>query len=193
MVAINVTSTHSSITLTWEPPAPNLTYCVAVHALNISRDGHSRATEGAEYCMLSQTLFVFSSADSGHDFEFIVTAVSMLGRGPPSAHITANLSAVYFSPDLAVISSTASIDVSSTVSTVIMITPTPNLIQSMKNSPSSLFSVAAILSMSLYKCNNRFHVPYHVFLLIHSSLIPGSFHYFCDMLLLVHQKKEEKR
>ena len=91
----------STITLVWESAGPQLTYCVTVY--NTTGDQQENTTlynmddvigMNHTVCNLSDAHFMLTAADARpwHTFEFVVTAVSELGPGPPSARTAANFS-----------------------------------------------------------------------------------------------------
>ena len=68
-----------------------LTYCVAVY--NITAPARTGMHTRRDVCMLTHPSFVLPDVEDStmYMLEFVVTAVSELGQGPPSAVITANL------------------------------------------------------------------------------------------------------
>jgi len=90
-------SNCSIIELVWDSanvqPGFNLTYCVMVY--NITGSQPSDVMGRNDVCMLTDTHFTFTASCSdipAHPFGFIVTAVSDLGRGPPSQMVNASFS-----------------------------------------------------------------------------------------------------
>ena len=96
---INSSANCSSISLVWESAGPQVTYCVTVYNTTGSSSGEENNMDddvmmNHTVCNLSNTHFTLTAADSRpwHTFEFMVTAVSELGPGPPSVRTAANFS-----------------------------------------------------------------------------------------------------
>ncbi len=96
---INITTDSSSISLVWERPtslAINTNFCVTVYNITGESTCGINTEILTEQCMLEDTRFTFvpslggAGAPEYSEYEFVVTAVTALGRGPASGCIFAN-------------------------------------------------------------------------------------------------------
>lgn len=86
---ISYTSNCSFITLVWDPVGPQLTYSIEVY--NITEEESGINITPVETYNETEPMLVFTSTAlvSGYlSLEFVVIAVSQMGRGPPSSPIT---------------------------------------------------------------------------------------------------------
>ena len=91
MREVNVSINCSSITLTWQPPFsldipntdPDMTFCVEVY--NVS-EGERTPLHHLGQCSIVTPHYTIPTNNSGLmlHYQFIVTAVNVVGRGAPS-------------------------------------------------------------------------------------------------------------
>ena len=97
---INNSSNCSYIELAWDPSPGAESYCVSIYNITkCERLGNNNNRESCllrEECSVNDTQFVLAANSTTADinstdlFEFVVTAVSGLGYGPPSSVVAAN-------------------------------------------------------------------------------------------------------
>ena len=84
---ISITPALAFLSLSWDWPAlstTNTTFCVSVYHVRTERNGCGGASI-TEQCMIESTRYEYSDGIDRERYGFVVTAVSSMGRGPPSA------------------------------------------------------------------------------------------------------------